>query len=501
MDEKIREILEDVYKLDPSLREKENELMGILSDVLRSRPDMHPDADFVRELRAKLLAAPAGRIIYKKDDRVWFEGYRRLLPLGSVALVAVILVISFWSATKGLNRSLLEKDGAGSISSKVAIVTVGDNAFGILSSLSASNPNASGGGQESLSASNGEKISSAPEGRGGGSASDSIYPYPYEPVYYTYVYKGEDFVQNEAKLGVLKRITGSSAIEASKVTGALDFGLFDLRKLSGAKTSNLSFFEDREFGYRTDIDLVRGSASIYKNWEKWPNPFASCRDEACYKQNSLKSSDMPQDEEIISKTNDFLSSYSIDISSYGEPEVNKSFFAYYKQGQEMSFPDEITVIYPLQIEGKSVYESYGDLSGMNVGYDIRNKKASSLYNLTTHIYQSSAYDAEMDFSKLLKAAQNVDGAMPLREDGGVTYKEVKIELDTPFMAYASYWKYEDNQSSEYLVPALIFPVRENSELPAGMYARKRVVVPLIKEFLNQNDGPVRIMEDAVSAKN
>lgn len=488
-------MLEDIYKMDPSLREKESELAGILSDILKSKPDMRPDTDFVKELRGKLLSSAKNEASKKVWGPAW--NYKKfLLPIGSLTTVVLVLAI-FWGAADGLKMSSFNKNKVSSISSKVAVLQLEENAFGALSSLSASNSNASGGGQESLNSTGMDKSFGAPEGRGGDS---SISVYPYEPTYYVYVYKGGEVAQGEAKLNVLRRMADSSSIDASVLTSRLNFGLFNLGKLNSAKTASLSFYEDREFGYRTDIDLSRGSVSIYKNWEKWPNPFASCVDENCYRQASIKLSDLPGDQEIISKSNEFLNSYSIDMSAYGAPEINKNFFSYYAENPEMSLPDEISIVYPLQVEGKNVYESYGDINGLNVSYDIRHKRASSIYNLMTHTYQGSAYEAETDFSKIIEAARNVDGVMPLMRDKDVSYKTIEIELDTPFIAYANFWRYENNQSSEYLVPAMIFPVKGPDD-PSRMYARKRVVVPLIKEFLNRNDEPVTIMGESMEIKN
>jgi len=437
---------------------------------------------------------------------------------GLVVFVFLIAAVIFRQQQNG---ALIPGGDGGkgiALSSKVSISAVGANAFGVLSDLSAGGdggvPNVDGSFATSSEDAAGstdkaaEPVAASQGGSGVGGASPDETAveatYPYEPTYYVYTYKGADFTQNETKMNVLKRTSGVSGVSASVLARSLDFNLFDLRKLNSAKTSNLSFFEDREFGYRTDIDLDRGAVSIYKNYEKWPEAYADCKGDVCSGMASstdLQSADLPSDEEIIKATNAFLNDYKVDLSAYGTPEVNKDFLNYSVKGQEAYIPEEVAVAYPLVVDGKSVFESYGEIDGLSVNYDVRNRKVSSMYNLMTHSYQSSNYEAETDVAKILEAAKNVDGTMPmpLRDNGEeAAYKKIEIELDTPFLSFENMNRYEGNQNSEYLVPCLVFPVKNGTDMSA--YARKRVVVPIIKDFLNQNDGgPVMIMKGATSA--
>ncbi|MFA7170735.1 MAG: hypothetical protein WC180_01980 [Candidatus Paceibacterota bacterium] len=435
---------------------------------------------------------------------------------GLIVFIFLVTAVSYWQQQNGVRIPGINDKGDIALSSKVSIAAVGENAFGALSNLSAGSSNGSRDSSESLSVSDentavttGKMVAPAAIlGQGGGGissgSSDGVAVdmiYPYEPTYYTYVYKGEEFTQNEAKMNVLKRTAGVSAVSASTLARALDFNLFDLGKLDSAKTSNLSFFEDKEFGYRTDIDLSRGAASIYKNYERWPNNYYSdCKGDLCTNSTSsvsLTPSDLPGDEEIINATRAFLNDYKVDLSAYGTPEINKSFLRYAASQQQVYIPEEVSVIYPLIVDGKSVYESYGEINGLNVNYDVRNKKVSSMYNLTTHNYQASAYEAETDVAKILEVAGNMNGSVPMPvryDEGDVTYKTVEIELDTPFLGFEIMWRYEDNQSSEYLAPCLIFPIKNSEEIT--MYGGKRVIVPLIRDFLDQSyGGPIRIMKE------
>ncbi len=410
-----------------------------------------------------------------------------LFSVGAAVFLALfILVFCSWQSFMSIPD--FKKEDGSIISSKVKVTSVGEKAFGSLAELTSSKgteESADSNGAYDTAANKAASSSAVPAGQGGGSSTAVDMVYPYEPTYYKYIYRGEEFTQNEERMAVLRRVTSNANISGSMFADALDFDLFNINKINKAKTSNLSFYEDREFGYRTEIDLVRETVSIYKNWDKWPQDYLE----------QLTLNDLQDDEEIIGAANAFFDDYQIDKSAYGTPEINKNFLNYYAtEQQEVFIPEEISVIYPLVVDGKSVYESYGEFNGLSVNYDLRNNKVSSIYNLTTHNYQSSAYEAETDVSKILTRAQNIDGFMPLKDDVSVTYKTIELELDTPVMGYEILWKYEDNQNLEYLVPCLVFPVKENSEAPA--YIRKRVIVPLIKDFLDQNnDIPVRIMKE------
>lgn len=418
-----------------------------------------------------------------------FRNWRRKVlfsVIAAVSLALFILVFCSWQSFMSI-PDFKKEDGL-MISSKVKVTSVGEKAFGSLAELTSSKgteESADSNGAYDTAADKAASSLAVPAGQGGGSSTAVDMVYPYEPTYYKYIYKGEEFTQNEERMAVLRRVTSNANISGSMFADVLDFDLFDINKINKAKTSNLSFYEDREFGYRTEIDLVRETVSIYKNWDKWPQDYLK----------QLTLTDLQDDKEIIGVANAFLDDYQIDKSAYGTPEINKSFLNYYATEQQKVYvPEEISVIYPLVVDGKSVYESYGELNGLSVNYDLRNNKVSSIYNLTTHNYQSSAYEAETDVSKILTRAQNIDGFMPLKDDVNVTYKTIELELDTPVMGYEILWKYEDNQNLEYLVPCLVFPVKENSEAPA--YMRKRVIVSLIKDFLDQNnDIPVRIMKE------
>ena len=55
MDEKTKQILNDLYMIDGSLKKHEKEVTEIVNKLLESKPDIKVDGNFVRELRMELV--------------------------------------------------------------------------------------------------------------------------------------------------------------------------------------------------------------------------------------------------------------------------------------------------------------------------------------------------------------------------------------------------------------------------------------------------------------
>ncbi|MFZ5341049.1 MAG: hypothetical protein ACOZBL_00270 [Patescibacteria group bacterium] len=55
MSELIQEILQDIYKFDPSLMSKENQLVTIIETLIDLKPDTTVDDEFKNDLRSKIL--------------------------------------------------------------------------------------------------------------------------------------------------------------------------------------------------------------------------------------------------------------------------------------------------------------------------------------------------------------------------------------------------------------------------------------------------------------
>ncbi|MDD3190125.1 MAG: hypothetical protein PHI66_00295 [Candidatus Pacebacteria bacterium] len=490
MNEKIKDILKDIYKIDPSLRSDEVEIIKVLEELLEIEPDLEPDEEFVLSLKKQLVESVGPMKVVGKKEFSFLEMYKGLsFAIGGLVVVVVILI----SVSGISNRSGVDMENGRNLffSSEPTVAQLKDNAFGVLSDLNVEKSSSDEVNMESVPAGAGGGRYSTPPGN-----AESKIDYPFGPMYYSYVYAGEEIVIEQEKMDVFRKVPTSGSVKGGSVTGRINFNLFDLGKVGDANVGNISFVDNSDFGYRTEIDFTNGSAYIYKNWEKWPNYYSTtCTSEGCYETDRPSLSDIPDDEVIVAVANDFLSGYGIDTSIYGEPEVNRDFLMYYKNIEDAYIPDEVTVIYPFLINDIKVYEGYGNISGLNVNYDVRSGRVSAVNNLTVQNYESSLYDTERDFDKIINSVNSPDRSKPVLYDERTESVKVTIELDTPFVGLEHFWRYDktENKSYEYLVPALIFPVKSISE--DNYYWKKRVIVPIIKDFINQSDGdPIRIME-------
>ena len=336
---------------------------------------------------------------------------------------------------------------------------------------------------------------------------------------YEYVYKGEKPDFSESRLPVFKRVKGfGKDINASDILGNFSADGINLNKFSSARADSLSLTEDREYGYSLNVNFTEGNFSLNQNWNTWPHPEQKCRDEACYQSFRLKESDMLSDAEAISIAGQFLSDYGISVDGYGPGEMLDDWRGWYANAENKTdyyFPDTISVLYPLIINGQPVFEEGGGKVGINVSISVREKKVSGVWNLNSQNYQSSLYDIETDWNKILEMAKNGSSgyypyplaAKSAMEDAPETQgfsegsrpksREIvkEIELDTPILGLVRMWIYENNLSDELLVPAVIFPVKKGDKNIWQNY----VIVPLVKEIIEKRNGgyeggPIRIMD-------
>ncbi len=96
----INEILEDLYRIDPSLRNEEAELKKLIDELIKSRPDAEPDADFKARLKAELLSK-----MEKKDHKkVSFFIMHRKAFVGAAGLAAALVLVLTFAVRPELSR-------------------------------------------------------------------------------------------------------------------------------------------------------------------------------------------------------------------------------------------------------------------------------------------------------------------------------------------------------------------------------------------------------------
>ena len=503
MEDIINTILQDIYEIDGSLRNQERELKIIIAKLIASRPDTKFDENFKQRLYAQIMEkisqmkeSPSNRIplfinftIMKKIPYI----------LGGVAIGAIaILPVVFLMNNKGNIIGAGKKGGVSVFEQKIARVS--DGAFGAL--LPPSQDQAL---QRAVS-------STAPQGLGGGGggapyaqgvsgeSAKAIAPMPpQEWVSFKYVYVGDPLVLTGEKMEVLKRVKGSgNSSDIADILKGMNFGVANLSTFTNTQVQSFNIIEDKEFGYMIDVNIPEGMVSISQNWMKWPQ--VQCADEKCYQASRIKIQDMLSDDDAIQIAGTFMDNHSMSLSSYGKPSVMNEWRLYYEKAtgpekENYYIPENITVLYPSVVNGKSVYDDYGNPVGLNVNIDVRQKKVSGVWNVASQNYQSSLYDTVSSADEIMKIVEN--GGMYGNFDSAAP-KIQEVEIGTPTLTFLKVYNYKDGQSEELLVPAYYFPIAKGFENYQYMY-RKAIVVPLVPDMLKNNNGggPIRILEKVV----
>ncbi|TAN33614.1 hypothetical protein EPN28_02280 [Patescibacteria group bacterium] len=513
----IQKILNDLYAMEPELRSREQEVIKIINELLASRPDTKFDEKFRLALRERLLTRAneleAGARLARARPARRFQPLSWLF-IGAGAAASVLLVFSF--VKNNIRPGLFDLKNA-----QTSVTKLADNAFGNLlleekaAAGATAGPDAAAPApaqkQEKREIALGSPAPSAPVaayGRGSAGVATGIAEpgktiAPDYPVYdvYKYAYKGEPIMEilkqvqddnggqdDSGTMQVLKRIKGGDASfgQLSSLLSGARLGI-DWNKFSGIKVQNISFSENRDRGYSVYVDLNESSVSINQNWSNWTRSSDMVVSPEYYK--PLRVSDLPGDDKIIAAADKFLRDYGIPTDSYGPPEIQKDWLIGYGVAAvkdsgtaEYYAPDSLTVIYPLKVEGKNIYEESGYKSGLSVAVNAHGLTVQNVYNLTSQQYESSGYAAEKDASRLQKLAEAGGWRQEFyAAEQGPNARVVKIELGTPSVELVKIWTYKDNASQELLVPSLIFPITKK---PTNAYFyQKNIIVPLIKDIL------------------
>lgn len=499
-DIQLKQILDDLYALDTGLKSRKKELVEIIQQIAAAKPATGFDEAFASALRAEIMTK--ARELGGKKQKSFiinfnFMNNKFIYAAAGAAIMLVILVPAMLFFSRASTPFGPGKPPAGgSVAKRGAfeptISRVAANFFGRLSGNTATAPVAK---EDAATSGQGSAVSVAPVagfGRGGGGggggmattdAKIGVMP-PYEFKTYRYVYKGGELQLPGETLDVLKRLKGASvSVNMSDLVSGLNFGLSDISSFSGLAVQNVSLVQKTDFGYMINVFPDEGSVSINQNWGYWP--VDKCQGDAkCFEDLRVKESDIPSDQEIIAIADAFLTEHNIDKSLYGEPEVgaNNNWRIMYAASIDKTnfyFPESLDVTYPLKVDGKYVYDDWSGIKqGLIASVNIKAKRVSNLYSLTTQNYQSSAYAMETDVKKILAYAEAGGwGGGPYGEGT----KTEELELGDPVLGYLRYYSYLPGENAELLIPALYFPIKKLPDDPN--FYRKGITVPLAKEIL------------------
>lgn len=536
----IHSILNDLYMLEPSLKDHQEELEKMLEQFMKLKPDLQINEEFVRELKEK-LNHEATFLNHENKNHLTHKSFsnmmkKLLLPFAGGVLATALIIVVFQNFNS-VNPQNLEESEAPMLAMENEIIKVEPNAFGPLTNLGASEEKtmaqsnrAEVNGTLPPQASNGpsvikneEDVSENEEGRvtfdvatptdsvaistpgsntamgmGGNIAIDQkmnsrmIDP-DYVPTVYKYTYAGAPVDLSSPTVNVYKRITVKA--ESGTLANTLKnfgFGLMDLGGFKNTRAETITLIQDEKLGYSISLNFNDSSINIYQNWMTWDHPTSKCgNDQKCYEDNRLKKEDIPADAQLISIADNFLKEHKLNASAYGQPVIQKywerEIAMLRAQGQpegEFYVPDTINVVYPLLLDGNPVSDQSGNPMGLYVGVNIFHKKVASVNNLRVDQFQSSAYDAITDWATIEKYLAQGGTPYPNYYGENQKVKEVEIKLEKPEVILMNTWQYKENENNEFFTPALRFSVIQ----PEGEYFyQDSVVVPLAKDLLQQYD--------------
>lgn len=465
-------IVAELLTLDPSLIPHRAEVEQAVAALLRSKPEISLREEFTRELLEKLQMQLHRRPLPSPSSPL-STMLPRFFFLGGGALVGALATFLILSAPKGIQ---LPPPSSSGLEEAAVTTPLSREAFGDLGARAT--------------------IPARPQSGGGGGGGDMamgqameadkmmILP-PEEFTIVEYSYDG-DVPLPEGDIEVLRRKKHAAASNAEDLFSSSPVAnLLNLQGLGNLQVQQVSLSQPGKEPYSVSLDFLDGSIWINRITDYTSRPESICKDadEACFQQYRLKESDMLPMEELVSITRGFIAELGIDTSSYGEPQILDDWRTFYAQTEDKAsyyFPEMQTVVLPLLIDGKPVFEEYGEPYGMNFSIDIRSRKVISVGNLRTHTFDSSAYAGIRDVEKLKKVMLQ-GGSAAWYPEGS---KKVIASLEAPAEVYLHTYQWEEGSgvSSELFVPALSFDV---TEMPKEGYSKKRVVVPLAAELVQR----------------
>ncbi len=468
MNNYINTILKELYEIDPQLKSQEKYLTQLIEAMIKSKPDTRFDEKFKTNLKKQIILKINQSKKMKKQKIFSNLNFWRGFSLAATILIVVLLLVPLLNLP--INQEITNQTGKLSFNaSRLQINNLPDQSFGIL------NNNVAADSQTEAI----QPSAQTATGFGGGGMSTSSSVAPNFPTLYTvykYSYDGEPLEITQNELPVLKRVKGYDNTDYSSWLKDLNLDLLDTSQFSNLKIQHLALVEDKDLGYLVDINPYEGSVNITENYQRpWIDYNQSLK--------PLTYADVPDDQTLINIADNFINKYKIDLTDYGQPEVEKQPFLLAEKAttpEQMFVPNIISVRYPFMIDGKPVYEQGGTKNGIFVSINLYNKKAAGVYGLFTRNYDSSNYQVETNTQRILDFAKN--GGTLFGAYEGPEANVVELKLGTPSQSYMISWQYKNNENNELLVPAYIFPVEpvDNNQ----NYYPKNIVVPIIKDILD-----------------
>lgn len=477
MNTNITKILQEIYEIDPELREYEDDLVKIVNKLMSSRPDTKFDQAFASKLRLELIDKKSYKHFNINFMNKLFYGF------GGAVVASLLLVPAFYLTKGGIlqqagNPLLVEDYG---LTAEPKITLLEDNAFGsIIGDVAVS------GFAAENTADDLRKTRPQSGGGGGGlSASQSALSYP-APGYpegitqFRYVYTGELVDIGQPKLEVLKRNVSSSYLGG--LAERFGLGLADFQNLGSLKFENVMMVEDKASPLRISVDLKNGELSISND-----GGFAQTNGE--YR--PIKPEEIPSTDELIDIAGKFIKKFNINLAGYSEPIIQDNLSQWLELSRiqpDYYLPEIISVVYPLTVKGTKVYDQGGNTQGISVSISVRSKQVVSVYGINVQQYDASLYSVETDIEKLLKAIQD-----NYQYPAEVKVNHVDVNLGTPELVYVAIYHYDQVKGEQRLfVPAFKFPVLEKPQ--ENLWFNDYVITPLVIDLIPGYGNPIQFLK-------
>ncbi len=504
MEKNIQSILDELYRIDPELKDHQVEIAQIVTDMMKHKPNTQFDETFARELKSRVLEKFSEREIKEKKPFSFFKSRFIYTLGGAVATLALAVPVVYMSSN--LPARMMEN----SFTRGVQVVKASANAFGPLQPISlnanATNAPVPENAQnfatiDPAGATSDARVANNAMGMGGDSkiAATSLI---YNPVYinYNFAFTGE-LPELTDTVEVLKRESGlDAARQYASMFQKLQLGIFNLNKLKNTYVQSFSLAEDRDQGYMVNVDVVAGTVSILENYTKWhPLPIEiDCRRGDCGVDPYRVTIDqVPSDTELIGIADSFLAEYGIAMGDYAAGTVENNWRIGYAAAENKSdfyISNIHTVVYQFMINGKPVYEEYGGPMGIRVNINVHEMKVTSVDGIMTKSFSGSDYAGVTDEARLKAVIEK--GRMAVYAE---PTKTVDVELENARVGYMRKWQYNETNgnSSELFVPALIFDVKNFEKVQGDGLWQNMVIIPLADEMLSelekQNEEPIKIL--------
>jgi len=495
----VNEIIQDLYNIDPSLKEYEDKIQDIIFDIYYQKPDIESDDNFKNELKQKLLDRiyelkieneKSNTINTNKNNNI--NTIMKKINYILTGVVAVACVFALFIYISNSNKSNMST----SIDANVSIKPT-NGSFGQLFSQNNTENTVA---QQPLTnttrlmAGVGDTVSGNTESGKMMPTANMIISPDYVPTIYKYTYDGDkNFLSNldTSNLPVLKRIKDSTIPFNNSL---ISTNTIDLSKFGNLKIDNISLNEDKQYGYSLYMSLSDGTFSISKNWAKWPQIDYSSQQTI---------DDVPSNDDLINISNNFIQNYNINLDNYSSPEIQTDYHVLYAKAADKTnfyIPTSSSVIYPLKIQGKEVYEQYGDKYGITISVNFQEKKVEYVNNIQTLKFESANYDLDTNPDNILKVAENIDNYYIPDEKSN--YKTVELKLENPIIAYTKIYNYDEVTSvnNEFFVPAVVFSI-DTSSLDTNNYYKKYIVIPLTKEYVDEELDRINKLQNPSSSDN